>query len=197
MQVFGLAQDTKILPYIELIGGYKIRYKSGITQNNWPDDQKSFVIEPKPIKNSFFCTAWDFVIPESLTPIFQFSLENYAQLLPIDVEEKGQMFILNATTNGNDWLSFEESLYTDYDDGSDKKGKFLEPRIIKWSNIVRTNVVFHKDKIKAPIFHVKNNRNQCMGPYCTLGKFPEQEEFLALVLKYNMPGVQLYECELI
>lgn len=196
MKVYSLSFDHNVLPYIELIGGYKIKFKYGIEQKNFPEDQKAFIETPRPLKNSLWYTYRTLVVSESLFPLYEKAFANNAQILPLDVENNGQAFLINVTTSGNDWFSMEESIFDDYSDHQKKEGKFIHQRDMRTARLYAVDAVFIKDIIKAPIFNVIHNKD-ILGPFCTLGLFPEEEELAALILKYNIKGISLYENKLI
>lgn len=196
MKVYWLRFNGDILPYIELIGGFKIKFIYGKEQINFPYDQKAYIKTPKPIKSSFWYTYKTLIISENLFPIYQKSLINYAQILPLNIENNGNGFLINIIKLGNEWLSKDETLFVDNSDHESKKGKFIHEREINKSKLYALNAVFLKNQISAPVFNILHN-NEYLGPFCTFGMFPEEEEFLALVLKHKMLGLELYECGLI
>ncbi len=196
MKVFWIRPDEDILPYIELIGGRKIKFKYGVEQKNFPDDQKAFFKSPKPLKKSLWHILTSLVVSEDLLPIYRKALLNFVQILPINIENHGKAFLINVTTSGNDWFSIEESIFVDYSDHQKKEGKFIHQLDMRTSRLYPVDAVFIKDKIKAPIFNVIHNKD-ILGPFCTLGLFPEEEELAALILKNNIKGISLYENKLI
>jgi hypothetical protein len=196
MRVVRIVLNEKLTPYVEFISGHKNKYKKGIEQKGYPLDQKAYISEPKPLNNTFLNSYNGIIIPNPLFKSYVKSLELFAELLPIYVENIGDCTIINITKNGNNFLNYDESYFRHYHENIDKPGKLIENQYLIKSDLRPSNIIFLKEKIEASAFGITHN-NSYFGPFYTIGFFPEEEEFASLIIKNNIKGIEFYDYQII
>jgi hypothetical protein len=196
MRIVGISLNLNLIPYVQFINGHKNKFKKGIEQNGYPLDQAAYISEPRPLKNSLLNSFHGIIIPGSLLNLFEKSLVQYGELLPINVENVGNCKLVNITNLKNEYLSYEDSIFRHYHENIDKEGKFIEPKYLAKSKLNPQNILFLKEKIKSPAFVITHN-NLCYGPFFTIGIFPEEHEFASLLIKYNIKGIDFIDIKLI
>ncbi len=180
----------------------------GKIHEKWPL-VKCYSAKPKNKTGDFFYCSSTFGLNDKSYELIGPNLAKYGQLLPIEIEDIGKRHIYNITQKVN-CFDFENSIYNivvyrnpndAYDSKSEEmSGKEAISRGIDAQKINRVyggdwNSILITDKIDSPIFYTMD-RDNFMGPYCTSGFFPEEEEFYHLYHKHGLTGLEFVEVKL-
>jgi hypothetical protein len=156
---------------------------------------ETYLSDPYPQKTTFWEICTSFCFPESIIYVMDKCLSPFGELIYTNVEGIGEYIIFNLLSkHDSNVIDVKNSIYLT--DTGEKIGHEATIEEVTSSLFVQTKSSYFHDKICSPIFYIETSYGHKIGPFCTSGFFPEEEEFISIYLKHGFTGLELHELKL-
>ncbi len=196
--------DYRFCSYVSFKTGYITKFRRGKSHPSW-EKALCYLSEPKPYKNTFWYYDNAIIIPEYLIGNFISCFDKNVEILPIDVEGKGNAYIINVVNLDSTSLIYDECIFLN--NGTEVLGRDMDnlsrrnkPQILKFAfENLKLNSSFFNTQINSNVISPTTGQNffpTIYGPFY-LQNESNPYDFVNTILKLDIKGLFIEECKIV